>query len=358
MPQDEDDIQLEDLLKKEEPAEKPDAEEDAEEASEEEPAVEEPEGEASEEEADEEEAVDGADDAAPEGEPSGEQAQEARDLIEWAAKLGHEGVAGRYKNDEAMILGLLETAKKIGVRDQDAELGRMARARPDVIEFLQGKQPQQQAPPPPKQETPTTAAQVEAWQAAVAANPQNPPTEAVAGLQKVSRDAVGFYLQMQDPNFRSQMLQPVLQEQQQALQQQWQQTATQQAAQQQENAQLRDLQEQYKADLFVNGDPATQQFTPAGVRADELFREEQSKGMPKLEAARIALLRLESEQYGQLRAQRTPKPARPGAKRKPNVASPAAPDGAVDMDKMIDGADSVGELLCRAAGIDPKRLHE
>jgi len=103
--------------------------------------------------------------------PSAPPPEDSQWLKQFQARTGVD-LSGKYANDEAAQHGIANLVKLMGVRDQDAQIGRMLRDNPaGVYQYLQQQfgpppqQPQQQQPEPtPPKEEPSLREEMETWE--------------------------------------------------------------------------------------------------------------------------------------------------------------------------------------------------
>lgn len=251
-------------------------------------------------------------------------------LAEYIRANYGEDFSGKYQSDAELLKGLVHAAKKIGERDEHAQLGRWIQERPaEALAWLQSQiqpqQPQQQQASDRPDYDPDWERQIETDEhgRAIGVKPGSDPNIAV----KYNRALDYARRRQQELIFQPEKaLEPLLsQARQQAVQearQQWEQEFNARYGQQAVYQEAQQVLEGNKSWLFVEGNPG-KGLTPAGRVYKETV-DQWSQEVPNLSSRKLDELgRMAVHARFAQPAKPAAKPAKPGAVRTTNVQTQA-----------------------------------
>jgi hypothetical protein len=255
-----------------------------------------------------------------------------------------------YQSDYEAIRAMVEAKKLVGVRNDDAVLGRAIRdsgREGDVRAILSGQQPQPPQPPAPEPEAPVSIQELRY----LATQVTRDESGRLVPVPGAAPDAANRFQQAEE-RYQAQIdrvvtrpeevVAPVIQKQlaefQSQIQRQWD-LQQQQARQAQEIAGWA----QQNASWLFNGGNPQQDVSPQGRQCCQLFDRAVSSGMPPNAALEYATAVVRSQQ-----PQQPPPPQpKPQATRQPAVGTPPA-ETEEQLEKRLQDMDIVEALIARA----------
>lgn len=274
----------------------------------------------------------------PETEPTETPAQTELRLAQYIKEQFGEDFTGKYQSDHELLKGFVHAAKKIGERDDDAQIGRFLRENPQgAFQWLQqqmGMTPAQAAQTVQNANAPNTngipefdpewdrVVELDEHGRAIGVKPGNDPSIATKfnAAMKYARERQRELLFNPEK-----ALQPLLtQAEERAVQKartQWEQEFSTRYGQMAEMQEAQGVLNTHKAWMFVGGDPGSKQLTAAGRVYKETV-DAWHQRRPEMTSAELNEIAMHAV-YAKFPPQRKTTAAKPGAPTKTiNVQKP------------------------------------